>query len=165
MQNHNYFCTADSVGLGLAHSAPLLQWGLRQDGDLEGHLLTICPAGNTCSPVSLWEEEGTAERGDSTCQQGGVSTRLPGSPHITSGTSRMKGFPPLPTGSSPVSGDTQVPVHPPIPSYALTVAVWEVSEAFSTRVASRPREVWPAVAAASQVLTRPVCEVRLTVAT
>ena len=82
MQNHNYFCTANSVGLGLAHSAPLLQWGLRQDGDLEGHLLTICPAGNTCSPVSLWEEEGTAERGDSTCQQGVVSTRLPGSPHI-----------------------------------------------------------------------------------
>lgn len=39
------------------------------------------------------------------------------------------------------------------------VAVWEVSEAFSTRVASRPREVWSAVAAAGQVLTRPVCEV------
>ena len=136
----------------------------RQDGDLEGHLLTICPAGNTCSPVSLWEEEGTAVRGHSMCQRGGVSTWLPGSPHITSGTGRMKGFPPLPTGSSPVSGDTQVPAHSPHPSYALTVAVWEVSEAFSTRVASRPREVWSAVAAAGQVLTRPVCEVRLTAA-
>lgn len=52
----------------------------------------------------------------------------------------------------------------PTPHHALTVAVWEVSEAFSTRVTSRPCEVWPAVAAASQVLTRPVCEVRLTVA-
>lgn len=71
---------------------------------------------------------------------------------------------PLPTGSSPVSGDTQVPAHSPNPHHALTVAVWEVSEAFSTRVASRPCEVWPAVAAASQVLTRPVCEIRLTVA-
>ena len=162
MQNHNYFCTPVSVDLGVAHSSPLLQWGLGQDGDLEGHLLTICPAGNTCSPVSLWEEEGTAEGGDSTCHRGGVSTWLPGSPHITRGTGRMKGTPPL--APAQYQGILRCLPTLPTPHHALTVAVREVSEAFSTRVTSRPCEVWPAVAAASQVLTRPVCEVRLTVA-
>lgn len=52
---------------------------------------------------------------------------------------------------------------PPPPGRALTVAAREAAEAFGTRIASRPREVRPAVAAARQVLARPVREVRLAV--
>lgn len=47
----------------------------------------------------------------------------------------------------------------PPPASTLTVAVWEAREARSTRLAPLPREVGPAVAAAGQVLTRPVGEV------
>lgn len=53
---------------------------------------------------------------------------------------------------------------PPPEAGTLTVAVREVREALGTRVTPLPREIRPAVAAASQVLTRPVCEVRLAVA-
>lgn len=100
------------------------RWGPR------GHLRTICPAGSTCSPVSLWEE-GTAGGGDTARQ-------------LWAG---QKGT-----------------LAPRPPARALTVAVREAREALGTRVAPLPGEVRPAVAAAGQVLTRPVCEVRLAVA-
>lgn len=47
----------------------------------------------------------------------------------------------------------------PPPGSTLTGAVWEAGEAHGTRLAPLPREAGPAVAAAGQVLTRPVSEV------
>lgn len=63
----------------------------------------------------------------------------------------------------PAAGRTGRP-PPPRPGRVLTVAVREAREALGARVAPLPREVRPAVAAARQVLTRPVGEVRLAVA-
>lgn len=62
-------------------------------------------------------------------------------------------------------GRTKGPPGRPLPpAGTLTVAVREACEALGTRVTPLPREIRPAVAAASQVLTRPICEVRLAVA-
>lgn len=61
--------------------------------------------------------------------------------------------------------DKRAPWASPTPKAGtLTVAVREACEALGTRVTPLPREIRPAVAAASQVLTCPVCEVRLAVA-
>lgn len=62
---------------------------------------------------------------------------------------------------------TCAPTPPPVPppqADALTVAAREAREALGTRVAVLPREVGAAEAAARQVRTCPVCEVRLAVA-
>lgn len=55
--------------------------------------------------------------------------------------------------------DQRVPPGPDPLASILTVAVWEACESRSTCLAPLPCEVGPAVAAASQVLTRPVCEI------
>lgn len=70
---------------------------------------------------------------------------------------------PLPGSKPSRRGCSGAQGLPPPPGRALTVAAREAAEAFGTRIASRPREVRPAVAAARQVLARPVREVRLAV--
>lgn len=136
------------------HDSPTLggpPWGPGQGRGLGGHLLTICPAGSTCSPVSLEEKEGAAEGRDSTGWPGRLSAAREAG--------RTAGSTPGPPQGSGDCGPA-----PPPPADALTVAVREAGEALGTRVAALAREVGPAVAAAGQVLTRPVREVRLAAA-
>lgn len=128
----------------------------RQDGDFGGHLLTICPAGSTCSPVWLGEED-AAEGGDTERQPGRLSTT--GHAGRTGGSTL--GPPHLPGLWGPSPGP---PTPPPPQADALTVAAREAGEALGTRVAALPGEVGPAVAAAGQIFARPVREVRLAVA-
>lgn len=99
--------------------------------------------------------------GDSTGQPGRLSAT--GQVGRTSG--RRQAPPGVPTPGPPQGSGDSAPALPPAPQAdALTVAAREASEALGARVAALPREVGPAVAAAGQVLTRPVCEVRLAVA-
>lgn len=121
-------------------------WGPGRDRGLGGHVLTICPAGSTCSPVSLGEKEGTAEGRDSTGQP-----RQLGAARGADGTEGSAPGPPQ------GSGDCGPATHPP--ADALTVAARETGEALGAGTAALAREVGPAVAAARQVLTRPVREV------
>lgn len=74
--------------------------------------------------------------------------------------------PPTPGFRGPAGSDARALGAPgPRPQAGvLTVAEREAGEALGTRVAPLPREVRPAVAAARQVLTRPIGEVRLAVA-
>lgn len=117
---------------------PRRSGGLRAGG-CPAHLLTICPAGSVCAPLLLWAGATAGEE---------RRRRQPGGPAHAGGGGGTGGPRPAPPPGGP----------------RLTVAVREALEARGARLAPLPREVAPAVAAAGQVLARPVRELRLAVA-
>lgn len=100
------------------------------------YLLTICPAGDTCSLVSLLGNEDTAEEQTLHTRQLGLLGKLSG-PQTSPG---------LHPSSASALG---LPVNPhPSSQLVLTVAVWKISVALGTGGTVLSREVGSAVTAA-----------------